>query len=795
MRKILSLLVAACAATAALAGGPIYIQDAATKTPYAWPSGDTPVYVDQGYLGPLDKSQADTMVSFALAQWNAVPTSSFHAVIAGDLPVDVDASNIFDELGPYNGGGIRVIYDSDGSIIEQLFGYSGAVYGVTIVEYVDDASPAILEATVVLNGTALPDFVTPEFAAQMFAGVVTHEVGHAMNLGHSQLNGQLFAYYEAYVGPEGCSDPFTSFPEAADVETMYPFVNLFQNGIDQSTIDLKDDRAAVSDIYPAAGWPASVATIQGSVQVDGRAHDTVGVMGINVIARNVASPFADAISGISGQWSQGLAGPDGSYAFHGVTPGATYEVYVDGLVAGAFSVPSPVLMPGPEEYWNGTQESGDGVTDDRCASTGVQPAAGTAKTASITFNRVKDAPTIHTTELYNSGISDLSRDGKTAVGSWAGGVLRWTAAGGAQPIGGSPFSARPGISEDGLRIVADVTDYDTFGYPVDVGATWQGGEDWAPINLVPGNQPCDDDLLSAWDVSDDGKVVGLSWRGCTETTGYLYTPATGTQELGFIGDSDFASSRTNTISGDGSVAIGWDRNWWGFWRGARWDDGQESLIQLASPQICDSDPSSPFYYQSDVGTAYGINANASAIVGEGYPNQRQFDLGDGTFITYCEGGAWLWTPQAGVRSLGEFSDPTYSQSFGLDVSDDAQVVVGGAQSFGEFGPPPAAMIWTEATGQLNFTQFLESQGTYTPGWTVFAAAAVSGTGETVAGNAATNQGFQGFVVDMPKTVICHYTKGTPNRPAKKNSIAVNFPEALGDHLAHGDTIGLCGNGQ
>jgi probable HAF family extracellular repeat protein len=571
-------------------------------------------------------------------------------------------------------------------------------------------------------------------------------------------------------------------------------MNLFQNGVPQSTIDRLDDVAAVSDIYPEAGWPSTSASIAGSVLVPGKGNTTIGVLGINVIARNVADPFGDATSGISGQWSQGAAGPDGSYAFHGVTPGASYNVYVDGLIAGAFSVPSPSLLPGPEEYYNGAQESEDGVTDDRCAFTGVAAASGSTTSADITFNRVKDAPVIHTIELYNSGVADLSRDGRTAVGTWDGGMFRWTPESGPENIGGSFFSPSPGISEDGQTIVGDITDLTTFGYPVDRGAVWQGGESWTPIDLVPGNQPCDQFLLGAWDVSNGGKVVGLSWRDCTETSAYQWTPATGSQELGFVGDSDFASSRANTVSADGSVVIGWDRNFWGFWRGARWDNGQESLIELATPAICASDPESIFYYQSEVGTAYGMNANASAIVGEAYPIERSFDLGDGTIIRYCDNGAWLWTAQGGVRWLGEFSDPSYFVTYADDVSDDAAVVVGGAYGFGDFGPPPAAMIWTEATGQLPLQQFLAAQGSYTPGWAISSAGSVSGTGETVSGNALTPNGFQGYVVDMPKAVICHYTKGTPRKPSKRNSVAVDFPEALEDHLAHGDTVGLCGNG-
>ena len=89
--------------------------------------------------------------------------------------------------------------------------------------------------------------------------------------------------------------------------------------------------------------------------------------GINVIARNVADPFHDCTSYISGQVSREMAGPDGSFVMNGLTPGASYVLYTDQLMDGAFSVPGQIVLPGPEEYFNGPLESGDGSTDDRCA--------------------------------------------------------------------------------------------------------------------------------------------------------------------------------------------------------------------------------------------------------------------------------------------------------------------------------------------------------------------------------------------------------------------------------------------
>ena len=790
------LLVAAGACAAAHAGGPLYIQDPATRTPYAWPAGDTPVYLDLGALGPLANADADSMLAFSVAQWNAVPTSSFHASVAGDLASlglpDIDASNILDVLGVWNGGGVHVVYDADGSIHDLFFGQYAGVLGFTVVEWVDDDSSAILEATIVLNGSGLPDWMPIETVTAEFAGVVTHEFGHAINLAHSQTNGQVLFFYEPYVGPEGCSDPYTQFPDASQVETMFPFISVGWTGASASTVDHMDDTAALSNLYPGAGWPASHGTIAGTIRVPGHGPQTIDYTGANVIARNVADPFGDAISGLSGDHSQGEAGPDGAYAFNGLTPGASYVLYLDGIWAGAFSTPFRTLLPGPEEYYNGALESGNGVTDDRCAYVSIPAVAGSPAVANVTFNRVKGGPVFHAVELPQSYISDLSGDGRVAVGGWGGGLFRWTPAGGYELIGGSPYSPSPGISEDGLTLVGETVDATTFGVEIEVASIWQGGQDWQPIGLVPGNTPCDRSLISAWDASNNGSVVGLSWRDCRETTAYQWTSGGGFNEFGFMGDSDMPGSRADAVSADGHTVVGWDRDSTGFWRGARWDGGQETLIELASPATCDFDPGSPWYTETNVGTAYGINADGSAIVGEGYPVERTVDFGDGVLYRYCEGGAWLWTASGGVRWLGEFQYEGFNSN-ALDVSDDAKVVVGMA-SPGLPWDPPRPLLWTEATGSIDFQEFLAAQGTWAPGWYVVSVSAVSGDGHTFAGGAYSPYSQQGYVVEMPKAVVCHNTPATKKAAARKNTVDVLFPAGLADHLAHGDTIGICGNG-
>ena len=782
LRRLCALVAAALCAAPVLAGGPLYIYDPATKTPFTWPAGTVPVHTDRNGLGQLSNELANGMVTFSLDQWNQVPTSTLHSEVTGLLPEDYTAANMDSWLMQWNGGGVHVVYDEDGSIFTALFGFPFGVNGITFIEYVDDDSPAILEATVILNGVQVPgDWVTPEEAAGEFAGIVTHELGHAFGLDHSQTNGQLYFFYELWSGPAGCATPYDGYPGQDDVETMYPFASVGATGRPQSTVDLAEDRAAISELYPAAGWIGSTPTIRGTVRLPGR--NGAPYTGANVIARNVANPWADAVSALSGGESQGLAGPDGTYTLRGLTPGASYAVYVDGIVAGAFRTPLRTVLPGPEEYFNGAQESADGERDDRCQYTAAVPAAGSPLTADIAFNRVKGAPTFEAIELPSSSVTELDGDGSSAVGASLYGIFRWTPQG-IEQIGGDWRSSQAGISHDGTYITAGLEQEDG----TQLAGLWTRETGWTSLGAIPGSSPCDIFLSSGWGVSNNGTVVGLNWLDCVNVTAFQWTSGTGMTSLGYLGPSEeLGGSRANRISADASTVVGWDRDVTGFWRGAVWRDGVEETLHQPAVLCCDFDPQ--FCTVTDVGTATAVSPDGSIIVGEDYATQQVFvDPDSGEEFHYCGGTSWRWTPNGGVQDLGDFV-ADYSPK-AQDVSDDGSVIVGTAFPF-DFFLPRRSVLWTEATGFIDFKEFLEAQGTFATDWSLAGVNTVSGDGKTFAGFGASVYDIQGFVVQSPKVVLCH---ANPAHPENKRTIDVNFPESLGDHLAHGDTIGLCGNG-
>ena len=750
--RLFVALLAAALTTAAFAGGPIYTFDYANQIPYAWnmtswPDNEVPIYTDLGNLGIISNARANEMAVFAANQWSSVPTSSFRANVWGDFSLisqgDIDYYTIGLIVGQWNGGGIDIVYDNDGSIMQNFFGVPPtSVLGITDIDFAAVGTPEILEAWMVISG---PGVRSDDPNGVAYQGVFTHEMGHALNLAHTQVNG-----WSIYAGqapqPAGCGAPWTGMPSPMQSETMAPYTNPEPGGTGeyQGTVDQLDDMSALSDLYPAPGYPDSRATISGQVL------DTNGnpVGSVNIVARNVANPFGDASSKITGQVSKQQAGPDGSFVLTDLTPGGRYVVYVESLKAGGFSVPRWPMMPGPEEYWNGQMESSDAAIDDRCQWVTVDAQQGAPASVEIDLQRYTGAPVIITMPA-NGNATAITRDGSTVVGALGNkDVFRWDLNSGTLDDIGGYVWGNVGISDDGTRIVADA--YDTDG-SLKAGIYENGA--WTVLPPGPGTAPCTQDgpptYNGAENISGDGStVVGLSYNYCDRGSirAYKWTAAGGSVVLPKF-SSPNNMSRANAANFDGSVIVGLDESSSGVWRAAYWKNGVVKLMTRNSQPVNNST-------QVSRDGLYAVGQSSFADLYNAY----RFN-----------------TSTATVEMLGIL--PGQTNSITWSINDDHGVIAGTSDA----DNGRVATIWTPGLHWSSFYTFLSSQGVNVNDIGFYGVASMSGDGTTMVGTMTTRVGDVGFALKSPTSIVCHAQQTT----------VVAFPHGLDSALAAGDTLGPC----
>lgn len=223
----------------------------------------------------------------------------------------------FDKIPP-----TLIIYDADGSILNDM-GYPRNIAGVGAPLNRNGDRTVIQNGYVILNGRMIEGEGDARKIEQ-FKAVILHEIGHLLNLSHSQLNEDLAESCDTFNCPNGFA-----------ITTMYPSAKS-----SEQLLFHRDDVIALALLYPKMDennkplLETKYCTIKGTI-LDKEGN---GYPGVNVVASNVKADQSakDARSMVSGAFFPGpsIAGRrvmDGQYVLAGLMPGETYEVSYESL--------------------------------------------------------------------------------------------------------------------------------------------------------------------------------------------------------------------------------------------------------------------------------------------------------------------------------------------------------------------------------------------------------------------------------------------------------------------------------
>lgn len=809
LRNALGLALALILATGiAHAAGFNYTTDGTNPMPITWDTsnGPIPIYTDGGeaftfeYDGVtpfITIERANQITAFAYGQWNNIPTATFNAQIAGTIEsqtgiADVTGANATEIYDVENGYGIWVLYDTDGSILEDYFGAPRtAVLGIAFPEW-SDGNGTIIEATAVLNGWFVYD---DDVDGNQMAGVFTHEFGHTLNLSHTQVNGHMayygYTYAPLYPGVEGCGvEPVYRYDypssyglNTADpwqIETMYPFIDHGgEAGEAMSYVTMPDDIAALSNLYPTAEYFATTGSIAGTLYLkDGKTQFS----GINVIARNVNDPMGDAISAMTGDQTQGKVGPDGSFVIHGLTAGEQYVLYTEQIVAGGFPT-TPQRLISVAEYWNDA-ESNDPILDDPCEATPIVAEAGVTTTTDLVFNGYVKG--VDFTPIAEAFLTDLAKNGKISAGFVGSTAFLWSEVQGFTVLPPEIKGINGSLNRNGTKMLVG-TDLDGNG--VGAAAIWSPNGTVVSLGDLNGDTCGGSSSAGSfssypWALDDKGDTaVGTAYidvdgNGSCQTTSlgeivpFVWTKKRGMRQLATDGaPSPTSWIRAHAISGNGKVILGNN----GGSRAVAWVNEGELIDLYGMVGAQDA------YAASYDGTKVALQTRSNGVIlwnptvdgpeaFEGIGGLRWcYDMPYMDFFgrNYCDFYDWDYINDV----LGPIPVlPT-------DMTDNGSIIIGRA---GSFFTGFAGAFWSEATGWMTWEDFFAKQGVVEAANVPFDnPISMSASGSEVVGGIA-GATFS-WHVNIDQVYVCH----------EGESIQTGFPNGMFDMLAQGAEFGRC----
>ncbi len=311
------------------------------------------IAIDQGPLnesGSIGNAEGVDFVLSILQEWE-IETATVRFAEGDQLAVDVNQTNYIPFITQPQAQGNPVIFDQDGSIIEDLLG-EGSSDNILGFANVVPAGVNFQFGHVVLNGRRASLGI-----ASQFRRTVIHELGHLLGLDHSQ--GDLGIYLRR---------------DWVFVPVMFPFIG-------SGPVGLRfDDRAWLSFMYPVEGFRDATATIRGQVLRRSRG----GLSGANVVAMPIEvdseGGWTERPAGLVSVVSDFLLEGLGQFELPGLDPGS-YVVFVEPILA-SFTEGSNVgpfeirFDQFPKDYYNGDDESALPQFDDPTETTELLAMAG-----------------------------------------------------------------------------------------------------------------------------------------------------------------------------------------------------------------------------------------------------------------------------------------------------------------------------------------------------------------------------------------------------------------------------------